>query len=618
MRSLLYPVAMYLLTAFCLLILTPNIASAEDDSDLFPVDTNDWCGTQKLYDAKIQALGLPRDPNACSQNGPCDDPGLRDEWLPDTLTGVTYVRLVIHILHNDDGSNGITTEEEVQEHIDTVNAEYLSSALQFEHTVNHIYSTAWRNLTEGEINSMKSATAVKPDSQLNVWVTTVDFGYSFGTFPWDSDALTSRGGIVLGHFHWIGGPYSTFAHEIGHCLGLWHTFNGVDEVDQCGPCYETPNAQDRNVLGDRCADTPPAPTHRSCSNAPGSDPCSGVPWGYTMPENFMGYTPSSCRTMYTNQQAGRMLCWLNDVLEAWAVGVRFAGAPTFGEPPMTVDFSSESSKSVLEYLWDFGDGNTSDEPDPSHLYTTAGYHTVSLVIETPDGPYINTKPGYVSLHADTLQPVDIIGQSGHPVKVDIYAQNYLPLDEMTIPVTWDGPFNLSYDSMSTAGLRTEYFDIQNILNFDIFNKRMVIYLKSSSGGFLPYLAPDTGAVVSLFFVIPSFVKTGTNPIEVLSYGIYEPEFVATAGTYAPAAITGFVGVTCCKNLAGNVDNDFLDLVDLADLTVLIDYLFISFEPPECMAEANIDGDPDGLVDLSDLTRLIDYLFISFSPPEPCL
>jgi PKD repeat protein len=617
MRSLLYPVAMYLLTAFCLQVLTPTVASAEDGDGSYPPDLNNWCGTQKLFDEKVQDLGLPSDPNACPQRGACDDPGLRDQWLPDSLTGATFVRLVVHILHNSDGSNPITTEEEVQEHIDALNAEYLPSALLFEHSVNHVYSTAWRTLSEGEINAMKSATAVKPDSQLNVWVTTVDFGYSFGTFPWDSDALTSRGGIVMGHFHWVGGPYSTFAHEVGHCIGLYHTFNGVDEVDQCGTCYETPNAQDRNVLGDRCADTPPGPTHNSCSNAPGSDPCSGVPWGYTMPENIMGYTPSSCRRIFTNQQGGRMLCWLNDELEAWTVGVRFAGAPTFGEPPMTVDFSSESSKPATEYLWEFGDGNTSDESDPSHHYTTAGYHTVSLTIQTADGPYINSKQGYVSLHADTLQGIDIIGQSGRQVRVNINAHNYLPLNEMTIPVSWDGPFNLSYDSISTEGLRTEYFEVQNILNFDTFNKRLVIYLKSSSGGALPYLAPDTGAVVSLYFLIPSFVKTGINPIDILSYGTYEPKFVATAGSYNPTAIAGSIGVSCCKNLTGNVDNDFLDQADLGDLTKLIDYLFISFEPPECMAEANVDGDPEGLVDLSDLTRLIDYLFISFSPLEPC-
>ena len=117
MRSLLYPVALYLLAVFCLLALTPTVTSAEDDGDLFPPDLNNWCGTQKLYDEKVQGLGLPRDPNACPQDGPCDDPGTRDEWLPDSLTGATFVRLVVHILHNANGSNPITTEEEVQEHM---------------------------------------------------------------------------------------------------------------------------------------------------------------------------------------------------------------------------------------------------------------------------------------------------------------------------------------------------------------------------------------------------------------------------------------------------------------------------------------------------------------------
>jgi len=68
---------------------------------------------------------------------------------------------------------------------------------------------------------------------------------------------------------------------------------------------------------------------------------------------------------------------------------------------------------------------------------------------------------------------------------------------------------------------------------------------------------------------------------------------------------------------GNVDGDPTDGVDLGDLTALIDYLFISFTPPACLAEANVDGDPTGGVDLGDLTALIDYLFITFTPPAPC-
>jgi hypothetical protein len=75
----------------------------------------------------------------------------------------------------------------------------------------------------------------------------------------------------------------------------------------------------------------------------------------------------------------------------------------------------------------------------------------------------------------------------------------------------------------------------------------------------------------------------------------------------------------CTGTTGNVDCDPDELVDIGDLTRLIDYLYI---PPnaalECVGEGNIDGDPDGIIDVGDLTRLIAYLYIPPNPPpEEC-
>ena len=84
----------------------------------------------------------------------------------------------------------------------------------------------------------------------------------------------------------------------------------------------------------------------------------------------------------------------------------------------------------------------------------------------------------------------------------------------------------------------------------------------------------------------------------------------------PDCVTGTEGC-CCIGTVGNVDCDYQDIVDIGDLTALIDYLFISFALPVCMEEANVDGSGDGIVDLGDLTALIDYLFISFTPPAAC-
>lgn len=75
--------------------------------------------------------------------------------------------------------------------------------------------------------------------------------------------------------------------------------------------------------------------------------------------------------------------------------------------------------------------------------------------------------------------------------------------------------------------------------------------------------------------------------------------------------------SCCIGYLGNVDGDTGGVVDISDLTVLIDGLFISLAPFACPVAANVDNSTDGIIDISDLTRLIDYLYISSSPLPPC-
>ncbi len=74
---------------------------------------------------------------------------------------------------------------------------------------------------------------------------------------------------------------------------------------------------------------------------------------------------------------------------------------------------------------------------------------------------------------------------------------------------------------------------------------------------------------------------------------------------------------CCKGLTGNIDCDPGNGIDIADLSRLIDYLFISLSPLCCDASANSDGDLAGRVDIADLTALIDFLYISLTPPATC-
>lgn len=54
-------------------------------------------------------------------------------------------------------------------------------------------------------------------------------------------------------------------------------------------------------------------------------------------------------------------------------------------------FKDESLGKAKKWLWDFGDGNTSEERHPVHQYNSAGHWTVVLIVEDENGKSIRSK-----------------------------------------------------------------------------------------------------------------------------------------------------------------------------------------------------------------------------------
>ncbi|HEX2607077.1 MAG TPA: PKD domain-containing protein, partial [Flavisolibacter sp.] len=64
---------------------------------------------------------------------------------------------------------------------------------------------------------------------------------------------------------------------------------------------------------------------------------------------------------------------------------RFSVSDSVGTcPPLLVKFTNESS-GYDQFIWDFGDGNTSTLKNPSHYYTVAGEYESKLIITGPGG-----------------------------------------------------------------------------------------------------------------------------------------------------------------------------------------------------------------------------------------
>ncbi len=69
--------------------------------------------------------------------------------------------------------------------------------------------------------------------------------------------------------------------------------------------------------------------------------------------------------------------------------VNISAGPTSGLSPLTVDFSSagtvDPDDDAITYAWDFADGNTSTEANPTHTYTTDGTYLASLEVTDSHG-----------------------------------------------------------------------------------------------------------------------------------------------------------------------------------------------------------------------------------------
>lgn len=56
-----------------------------------------------------------------------------------------------------------------------------------------------------------------------------------------------------------------------------------------------------------------------------------------------------------------------------------------GSSPLTVNFTDESSNNPTAWLWDFGDGNTSQQQNTVNIYNSNGTYTVSLTVTNSFG-----------------------------------------------------------------------------------------------------------------------------------------------------------------------------------------------------------------------------------------
>ena len=219
-------------------------------------------------------------------------------------SGSVTVQVFFHVINQGRGiANGDVPMKMLQDQMDVLNASFsgttggANTPFRFVMIgVDRTTNAAWYNATPGTAaeREMKTALHVGGANVLNFYTNNMGgnlLGWATFPFWYANDPLMD--GVVCLYDSLPGGRTAIYSegdtgtHEVGHWLGLFHTFQGG-----CAANYN-------DFVADTPSERSPAfycPVGRDTCPGPGVDPI----------ENFMDYSQDSCMYQFTAGQSGRM------------------------------------------------------------------------------------------------------------------------------------------------------------------------------------------------------------------------------------------------------------------------------------------------------------------------
>ncbi len=230
---------------------------------------------------------------------------------------------------------------------------------------------------------------------------------------------------------------SILIHEVGHSLGLYHTFEG-DDLNRDGYSDRCPSFTGCGPLKGDCLDDTP-PHKRTQSNCPVDqiNVCDGGTSNDLVIHNFMDYSSEDCQSEFTDDQIQRMQSMLQSARSSWTkslahLPLEYFQAGTSTCIPQTKILTNSFGLGIIEFqLADLSEVSGSASEDGGYVdnwcaaaQVQAG-RSYSVFINTGDRNYQNVKV-FCDFNAD-----GDFGDAGE----EIFASDYKKIHsgKITIP-----------------------------------------------------------------------------------------------------------------------------------------------------------------------------------------
>ena len=212
--------------------------------------------------------------------------------------------------------------------------------------------------------------------------------------------------------------------------------------------------------------------------------------------------------------------------------------------------------------------------------------------------------------------------------------------EVTYPASWDDELIISVGASNRQGelySRSNYTPPGETRMVDFIAPGEMIYCTTTPNtqtgyyshyGTCPAAALTAGLIALIRGVNPSLapyeIETCLESSASTEGLVYDVNKHGAGRIDAFEALYGVMGITsCCQGKVGDVNNSGGDDPTIGDVSFLIDHLFITGIAIDCIAEADVNQSGGTFpteedLSIADVSVLIDALFISFGPTNDCL